>query len=361
MIGILAPYTGCEATAAAIRLADLCLSYGEQPRIIAIGPCRPPVHEYWDRYVWSTSAKAGSFVDWSPTQQARLQLGAADCRLFVHISSGSNSMVFATLANFEAQHIFVPCWHHLNAADLVELFRYRQIVCPSRDLYKFLGKHAACPINADSLTWTRFDAGLPYAAAERSGPLTVGCIVNGATIDSGGFGLLRCLETLLVTHPTLNLRLLHSRSWPDNDRRCIQRLVQTFGPRCDVRRLTTLSALTRQFHELDWTLLPWPRADFGSVAARSIACGVPVVSYDVSPLNEIICNEHNGHLVRCELQLSPIVEAPSAIPDVPALTALCLELFADRKAWTACRKRTWRVDEHVSEFSTAWAKILGLI
>lgn len=348
MIGILAPYTHCEATAAAIRLAELCLSYGEEPRLMAVGPCRLPVHDYWDRHVWSTRDANG------------LYLGAQDCHKFVHLWNGFITHTMTTLVAMQARHVLVPCWQHLSVQDLHELNLFDKIVCPSQELHSYLLKHARCPLTTDSLTWTRFDAGLPFAAADHAGPLHVAMMVNGATIDVSGLGLLRMVEGLLATYTDLRIYLLHSRSWPDNDRRYIRRLRSDFAHRFQTERLDSFNRLTRRLHEFDWTVIPWPRADFGIAAARSIACGTPVVTYDVAPFNEIVRHEHNGHLVRCDITVSTGVEAPSAVPDMKALSELCFELFANRTAWNDCRRRDWKVAEHSASFSRAWADILNL-
>lgn len=347
MIGIIAPYSHCEATAAAIRIAELCLAHGEQPRLMAVGPCRMPVHSYWDQQVWSTREADGRY------------LGAQDCDRFVHIWNGFVTHTMATLVALEAKHILVPCWQHLTAQDLYELNLFQKVVCPSKDLFDFLSKNARCAMTASTLTWTRFDSGLPYAAVERDGPLHIAVLCNGATIDASGLGVLRCIEALLVSYD-IAITLLHSRSWPENDRRNIRRLQSTYPRQFHTRRLGSFTDLNRRLPNYDWTVIPWPHADFGIAAARSLACGVPVVCYDVAPFNEIVRHEHHGHLIRCELSLSPDVEAPSAVPDTDALIKLCLELFQDRTAWHDCRRRDWKVEQHAKSFTNAWAEILGL-
>lgn len=356
MIGIVTPYARCEATAAAIRIADVCNAYGEEPRLIAVGPCALPVHPYWDRRVWSTFEAQPTV--WKPRLERAFYIGAQDCRLFVHLQSGPRAVARASLVEGIAPHYLVPCWHHLAIDDIRDLSNYDFVVSPTKALHDFIGTKCE-PRNADSLTWTRFDAGLPFAKVERDGPLHVGFWVNGAAIDSGGFGILRCIETLLATHTTLRITTLYSRTWPENDRRCIRRLLTAFPGRFTAVRLDSFQVLTRLLHQLDWVVLPWPRSDFGIAVARSLACGVPVVTYDITPFNELIRHKHNGYLIGCELQLTAGTEAPAAIPNTSAMVELCQQLFADRKAWTEVRRHDWKVEQHTQTFNAAWAKILG--
>ncbi len=353
MIGIIAPYSRCEATAAAIRIADLCLSYGVQVRLMSYGRAQQPVHDYWDRNIWSTRKTIRNL------DSLELQTGVTGCDQIVTMQTGTGLNLWLTTKS--SRLIVVPCWHHMDRTDLRYFDKYAKVVCPSKELHTFIKHHLPVPMNAADLTWTRFDTGMSYAAADHDGDLRVGLIVNGAAIDASGMGLLRCVETLLATHETLSLELLHSRSWPASDRRCLFRLMSSFQNRLTVAPLGSTTKLNQRLHRYDWCVIPSPRSDFGSLVARSLACGVPVVCYDVAPFNELVRDEHNGRLVRCELDLSDGMEAPVAVPATKELTRVCLETFADRRAWTKVRSQDWRIDEHQAAFNTEWAKILKLI
>lgn len=104
----------------------------------------------------------------------------------------------------------------------------------------------------------------------------------------------------------------------------------------DIGRLQGDAAVAEAMHNADALLFPSRSEGFGLVAAEAMACGLPVVASDISPLAEVIDHGKTGLL--CELN------------DVDAFVAALKNLSKNRELHDAmCRAAPYRMQERFSE------------
>lgn len=348
MIVILTPYTHNEVTYAAIRLANLILAGGGEVRLVSPTGIENGVHGYWDRHVRSGRGSGIYFA-------------SSHAQTFVHFQPNAALKEMTELVSPEAQHVLVPQWHQLREHDSNVVATYDDIVCASKTCKENIQNIVFQVAKSDSLlAWTPWTAGIPTVSRDglvrEGGCASVLFMVNHTTCSDI---LLQTISALLQELRGLTVSLVYTRSWRGEHRKLLRQLLSSYADRFRSVKLQGHDMLNKELHAHDWTVLTWTKADFGITAARSLACGSPVIAYDVPPFNELICNGRNGFLIPCESK-STTYQAQTAIPTVDATLATLIPAFRDNKMLFTMQSQDWNLRGMESAFNSFWARLLGL-
>jgi hypothetical protein len=346
VIGLVTPYDNSETSHAAIRLAEAIMAAGAEVKILVLGKAAH-LHPYWDTRLCSSSLD-GHYP------------GVEKCTAFVHFQI--SPAVARKLLDHDAQHILMLPWHALREQDLPFLLCYNQLVSPSGILSSRLLQIPDLSVILGEIEDIRFDAGIPVTV--RIGPIVTGCVkalfvADSGVIDFCGPGVLYAINELLSDLPWLQVTLLSSKSWSEQERRRIKMLHREFGPRFLHHRQGGILETTHKFRMHDWVVLPSARATFGIAAMRALQCGTPVIAYNIAPFDGVIRDHENGVLVDCASRQNKF-GAVTAVSSGYGLLSMCQSAFGAPDLMTKLRSKPWNTNQTKDDFNTFWIRMLGL-
>lgn len=350
MIGILAPYDRSETTLAALRIANLAVACGAEVRYVVVGRREHRLHPFWDQRVRSSSEDG-------------VYIASQGCHAFVHFQTSPSLRKMTELVAPKAKHILVPPWHQLRLEDAAFVPDHHAVVCAS-SAHCTAVKETIFQGNVPEtckVTWTKFDAGTP--PVKRHGTvefnkLKVCLHANYSVIDFCGPLWLHVIAELLDEMPRMDFTLLANKSWPEQDRKMIRDLKKNYPKRFTYKRQGDLDSLNSEFLVHDWAIIPWTRCNVGIMAMRALACGTPVVAFDVPPFSELI-SKRSGVLLPCELQVSRF-NAPTAVPNLRGVLTTLLESFESPNLLRRLQTEDWALPKRDDAFTKFWAEQLDL-
>lgn len=350
MIAIIAPYDRTEITWAAVRLADLVVSYGQEVQFVAVGKAENRIHPYWDTRRRTLESRP-FFAEKKPTA-------------VVHFMPSCQTLTDIRRAVDNSKQILVPVWHEMKFYNHITVRDYDVIVAPSRGAYsavldRFFYRDA---VGARKVSWARFD----YATTtprRRDGLLkkdqcTICLVANAAVIDFWGPQVVQIIRDLLGENKNLVIHLLSSRTWPDNDRRFLYTIASNYPGRLLMTRLGGIESTVNVFQVSDWVAFPAVRHNFGMMALRAMICGCAVIAFNMAPLNEFL-NASNSFLVDCSIQLDSY-HAPRVVPNYLPFFERCSRAAKSEYDLKRIQQYNETHASHAQIFHTHWAQILGL-
>lgn len=349
MIVVYTPYGRSEATAAAIRLAELAVAAALPARLVSVGPHEARVHPFWDRHVLSG-------------RDGGVQAGAAGATVCVWFVYGEYARRSAAKAAPKAAHVYVPSWHGQPRPGTEGVPPYEQIVCPSRHHHaSFVNRVMPAGHENTHVTWARWDAGFPPVRHEgRAEPNKIRVLANcdvGA-IDECPAVTLRIMEGIVERCEQVELTCWSTKSWARRDRRKLVEMEHTFAGRFRTVRGGDLQGQLTLMHEHDWFLYPAARCDFALHPVRALHCGLPVLGWDVPPLSEQVATGHNGVLVPCELSAN-WCNAPVAAAQAARFVDAVVPYLADARQLFAMQGTDWALKARSEAFQQFWLDLFG--
>jgi hypothetical protein len=349
-LAIFTPYRPCDVTAAALRLADLALSKGINVRVAAPGSIDRGVHPYWDPKIYST--KGNSLYKW-----------ARQCDQVIWFDYNVNHYTRSGLVlNKDANHWGVPMWHSIPRHATGDLWLYHRLVSPSRAIKETIVE-SLFEGDARSCGWCFWDSGLntvTRTSMVKKDHVRVYTLMDGPTIDETGPMVLELMSETLEEFSNAEYTLDCCKSWPKQARKRIKQMKKRFGKRFEVTFRNSLIRQATLLHEHDWAWLPSPRVNTSIMAARALACGTPVICYNIPPYNEIIKNCENGALIDCDTGTNWL-GAAVALPAMYRTHTLLSALFAHNSLMDKCRKTDWNLHNQVTAFERFWEGHWGLV
>ena len=351
-LGICSPYRRCEATLAAIRLADLGRELAMNVRFLAEGSVQKGVDHYWDQRV--TSTKGNNAYKW-----------ASGCTHITWFSKDEELYDKAFLVSPGAKHWYVPTCHGAKQSERTAPQEDLRVVCPSKQAKNEILSRSSDEFSDKRVTWCLWDSGFKtinhYDKSSQS-DISIYVPILSHVIDETGELVLRAVYDLLKLFPEVHFTLEFEKSWSKSARSLVRYLREFYGDR--ISAAYGLSPLTdlRQMHGHDWTWIPSTRVNTGITAQRSLACGTPVIVYDISPYCEFITDEVNGVLIECDVY-SDWSGAPIAGPRfVSVVSTLSRVITGERKLHAKCQETTVaREKNHAKQFRLFWAKEWGVV
>ena len=349
-LGICAPYRRSEITLAATRLADLGRELAMDVRFISIGPSQKNVDHTWDH----------RFRKVEKNDVYRLLYGCTHLVWFVHDKELYKK---SQLVSPNARHWFIPSWHQLDTRILRGLVGY-SVVCPSRVIKAEIADRLQDETQLGA-TWCLWDSGLDAVNRDglcRTDEVGIYVPMSARVIDECGYFVLAVVQDVLELFPEVRFTLDFGKSWSRQARKHIQKLLKIYVDRLVCNYSSSLLLQCFKMHAHDWTWLPDTRADIGIMAQRSLACGTPVITYDISPYQEFVSNEVTGLVIKCEL-FSNRVGAPIAGPSlVSIVNTMTKAITGQSELVSQCQKKIWkRESQHMKAFRLFWGEEWGVL
>jgi len=342
MIGIFAPYQRGEVTAAALRLADFAMAQGYDVRLGTTGSIDKNVHPFWDNNSRSVkSVKGDKVYTW-----------AKGCEKIIWFDYNSKIQHKARLTAERAKFFWVPMWHRMSMEEPPNLDDFFRIVGPTAGHLGTLSK-AFPGFEREKATWCFWDSGITPIVRVFDGKIPRFYIpMDKRAVDETSLFTLRLVEELMLTSPRCLVTLDSDKTWPRRARKELKRLVNRWPGRLRLCLRTSLVDQIQHFHRHDWTFLPAVRSDLGITAMRSLACGTPVITYDVAPFSDLIRDGHRGLLIATD-KTTNWAGAPIAVPSF-GNTLNVLTHASSPEVMQHCTSQDWKLPRHQEQFERFW-------
>ena len=204
-----------------------------------------------------------------------------------------------------------------------------------------------------------WDAGVPrihrYQIRD-SELLRVYVPVDPYTLDRDAVSIVYVLNRLLQTHRHVRFKLVTFKSVPRHLASTIKDMERT--GKLSWERLPTFQRQLRLLQSNDVSWIPSLRSEAGWFALQSVEAGVPVVAYDVPPVQSFLRQDVNAQLVNCELRFNELgaAEAAPSVGDV--LRHLDVVLGHPRvlqNIWQTQENHSVRRSYFHSQWSSLWS------
>lgn len=348
MVLVTCPFDNTETTWAALRLAGQLREWSV--RTFMFSWPRQPSGTIWDRFAFVGPKR---LMDICGRLQAviRFECEPAITSIFKHVKEQRRP--FPSIA--------VPSWHRLRSEDIALLATQNAVVCPSRhmpaNLYRQFGKGTGLP---GLTTWINFDAGLEPVKRDGflsdGGTLRLAILCDRSTLSAWSTSVLETADIIVRQTDHVEVTLASSLSWQRDDRRYLRELRQLHGRRLQSVRVRQLYDYDQLFHDHDWVLFPWPKADFAWLAVRAMCCGAGVIVPGVPPFSELVHDGTNGAVMACDVYESRYGTLRSRTAPSSWLPRL-LALLEPR--WLlSLQGRNWMLDSLSRQFCEGWKTLL---
>lgn len=352
MISVIAPYDLSDVTLAALQVANSVIELGEDVCFLST----TGVPDYEIDTSWDAKVRSGTN---SETAYAVLRKSKT-CIFFGHSSLKARTDLVAA----NATKILVPTWHQFTPTTLPLIASYDIVVCPSQ-------------IVAKAISTEVFDGGVPQknprflrfpfdGAVTRQNRkpgllnptfISATFLADQYVIDFCPSLLLESIRELLSSIDDLRITLVSYKAWRDCDKKRIKQLSKEYPIGFSFFRKPSQLKLEYTFSQSDWVVLPAPRANFSTVACASLACGAPVICYDISPLSSVVINGQTGILIPCEIN-SGLLGAPTALFDLGQFQKTLLQVLPDTESLFQIQSNDWYTQKTSDQVKSFWKRIL---
>lgn len=342
MLIIHAPYTRCDATSAAIRLATFGIEQDWEVRYFAALDHHEGVHPYWDEHVL--------------TCRNRFKEATGQAKQVVWFVPNKNRFLAATRKNSRIKHILVPDPHTLDNRDIVWMHWHDKVICASQPLASAMQNVSAKLRRvAEHCPW---DSGyLPVQVEKKTNghAVNVFVAVGNYTQQTHDKQIVDTVEMLLTNNPDVRITLSFSRSWPRHARQRLNRIKSVAGGRLQTLHTRSISEHFKSAMSHDMALCLDVRTGYGVDAAKYCDLGLPLVAWGVEPFASHIVEGDNGALVDCDVKQN-MLGGGEAVWDTRQVVSLTTRLLQEPH----------RIDEMTAkieptskqEFDSYWLNIL---
>lgn len=331
MIGICAPFSWQEHTCAAIQLAELARSLGHPVSILT--------HTAHEHYMWPLGQHC--LVDGRKTRFDTWLRGVSQVVWFDHrpqqLKQAAARRLRTTLV---VQRNLLP-----NIPDDV-LDSYTNLVCPNPSCYDYVSRTVGASF-AQLINWM---PGPQAPSLQRESNRWLVPLDRG-TLETVGPAVFYWLQTLVQAFPELELTLLQTKAW-NNDQRDGLHSLQRTAHNLRILRRPTYNMFSEILGVHGLTVLLNPRSTLGQFGLLSLQVGTPILAWDVPPYNVL---KHTGcRLIPCDT-IRKANGAQEAVVDFASLLteateAICQPAHCDESGWDAAYL------EFVSGWKAVWSK-----
>ena len=347
MIYFYSPYRRDEITYAALRVAQTALETSNQDVfLLPPGPKTGTASAFWDNRVLSRINTLPAIV--SATSIVHFGVDLDFINMITHYRKPISKA---------CTQILVPSWHstRLEAVSAIRSF-FDYCVVPTASVKKSFMQCVYGKTRTKKLVELPWDIRVAQTKRDghvRKNSIRVCVVADADAIGNSSSFIFTALEDLLNSHSGLEFTVLHSRAFCPADRQTIKYLLKDFHTRLVFKPMPYLENIALEFHDHDWVWLPSRRANFGVFANLAIACGCPVLTWDIPPYNEIIENDITGTLVPCDTKTN-WMQAPSAIVDTSNFVKYAAMAFSQEKIFETINEKA----AQSTKFNDSWCDIL---
>lgn len=341
-IGIFAPYARNATTAAAIRVASVAQRSGWRVDYVASKVIHNDVHPAWDGKVRNSrylvrSLKHSLCMVWFNT----------DPKAFADAWRNSG----------RTNHILVPSWHQLRPKDFRFVGFFDAIVSPSKHVSTCL---EACLDQTSVANMCVMPLAAGLAPVQKYGTVSAEYIhalvpVDNPTRKSHGRALLESLDFLLTTFDNVHVTVLTSTPWRELG------IMEAFrGNRIRSFCGVPFDQLIDQLGQCDVMWLPSVRSDNAFPVQDALACGVPVIAWNIPPIDAHIIDGVNGLLVDCKVRKNWL-GAKTACWNSNELFQAFAILFASPNGLRNLQSHDWEIDRREAQFQDFWRSVFDRV
>lgn len=348
MIYVYSPYRRDETTYAALRVAQSALETSNQDVfILPQGPKSGVASSFWDNRVLSRINTLPAIL--SATSIVHFGVDVDFINMVQHYKKNSSKA---------CTQILVPLWHSTRLETITNIRSFFDYcVAPTAAIKKTLMQCVYGKTRTKKLIELPWDVRSNQTKREghvRKNWTKICVVADSDAIGNSSNFIFTVLDELLNSQSNLEFTVLHSRSFCPADKQTIKCLLRDFNTRLSFKQMPPLDSLTLEFHNHDWVWLPSRRSNFGAFANLANSCGCPVITWDISPYNEIIENDVTGVLVPCDSKTN-WMQAPSAINDTSNFVKYAAVAFSQEKIFETMFKAP---QENKNKFNDTWCDLL---
>lgn len=337
-LGIRTPYSHCEATYAAMRIADWAEQRGIDVSILTVTDNPPLLSDEWDSRV--TLQHSVKFAEWVDEQDSIVWLfPPAEEQLRWVKKMGKHT-------------IGVVFWHLMRPGHAQLYKHFDTLVTPA---------HAASDLfrvrwGRDDIVVAPWEPGLPTTIKDPNRPEHMLRVLlpvldhmpDRTTTEALGLAA-RLVESgeamITVAYTPSQLRPAGVKY--------LQQLVKRHPDNCRLVASPSIANRPFLFHQHELTVWPTHSEDIGMLGMTSLAMGTPVAAFDVPPLDEFLMRE-NSLLLPCDITYSE-TGAPSAVPDYQLFGDKVLDLIGDCEHLRQLEKNaSLNLNTRRAAFNSSW-------
>ena len=343
--GIYLDYACDDMTAAALRLAGLFQRNAHQVNFLS-SRMQQFVHSLWDRQVLSCRE----------TDIARWTRSSNECVWFQYDAKRFRE---AMATRSGRKHILVPKWHDLCQSDFDWLGIHDTIVCSSPRMEACVQQamretSVRCPVK-----FTYWSAGLRQVTKHGylHGHPRLMVAIDDFTMRKHGDSFIQALCGLLLRQPRLIVTVVAEGDWPARFHNVLFHLLCEFDERIAIKCHLPMDQRLVEIHQHDWLWVASVRGTTGFPVQDALACGVPVIAWDVEPFNELVLDGWNGHLIQTGCTESEI-GAPTAAWESAPLALELYQAFRSEEKLIFLQEQDWLLKAQEDDFRGFWRQII---
>jgi glycosyltransferase involved in cell wall biosynthesis len=289
-VGIVLNYTRHDSTYAALRTAEVIrdLGYGILFFDKATKTTRASLHAYWDDFVQASNDV--DFASWLD-----------ECQLVVFFSYPTSKEMKAVKKRG------IPCissitWDSVDSETVASVKPCDLLVCPSKVQTEYFKTYWSLP----NVSHVYLDCNWPCTNNERvnGDRLRVIIACPGYQIKRVDYNkLFDALNEALEVCPATDVDFLYSSKVASQIKANIKKHEKTFTGGNSLGLIddsTGWSEGPLAYSLCDAVFWPTQLESFGYVGIEALTMGTPVITYNYSPMNELVADRYNGILIPCE-------------------------------------------------------------
>lgn len=255
-------------------------------------------------------------------------------------------------------HHFALDWFDISKPKLGKLKRFANIVAPERNVHRWFNDRLA-RLDIPVIPWTSDSV----AARKRYGQEDYRMIYvpfSGQSSDPIDC-VCHSLDVALHKYKDLRIVLSSYRSVEKAHRKAIQRLMRQHSTR--VKYIHRPSRMERNsiIRMADWVLWPSVAESSGYLGSEALACGTPVIGFDVPLVSNVIKSRCNGYLLECDIAETSM-HVPVAIPSMHHLIEGLDYVLASRMLLDDVYNQEWpETMQRDTSFLNSWSHVLGVV
>jgi hypothetical protein len=353
MLTIIAPYSVCEKTFIALRLANLWRACGHDVQYLTYQRVDRNLNldSYWDKKVKSYLNKR-AYTEIEKSQS------------IIYFDSAHSFNLFPSKPFEKTQNIAIVDWHTLSEEKFFKyslfdilVFQNKLAFNFNRDIFRVAKSnvkelHCIPPITEFNLS-DKKSGFINYL-----NPHYCFYLEREAILRSGE-SILFVIQELLSKLNHIHISLLHTRAWPTYLRQFLKKLSKDYSKRFTYSKVENVFHIFNQFTLADWVILPQTRAESCFITSIAFAAQTPVLCFDVEPFSSFVINNFNGIRIPTELIISEF-GAPTAIFEMNKVIKIFLNNLLSENLLISLHKNQWGVREDSEYFKDDWNSVLKI-
>jgi len=342
--GISLRYHQCEATWAAIQLAELAREAGIHVRLYADDVCNRELSPYWDAHV--TDGRKVPFDEW--------MMG---CTRVIWTTPPSQ-LCLDRVQHRGIETQLLADWELIQEEDADVVARLDSMILPHRCVAEAMCRWASMIDGHFYPYLLPWDVQLPITKPQKfREPEMVYMPLHDSQAAKITLMVFNVLHAILTHMPKVSVTLTGGARWSLKSLRAVNALRRHHGSRIQFIRKPDACRRLQLLTEADVMLWPACYENFGIIGLEAITMGVPVLAWEIPPMTEFLRHNHNAVLVPCDVQYNWL-GVPCVHPDYDAFGRAALSLLQNPQLLATIRATSRKgLQARKDQFMQMWTKL----